>query len=182
MEDEKILALYEARNEAAIVETNRKYGSYCGAIAYNILMSYEDSDECVQDTWLKTWNAIPPEVPRRLKSFVGRITHNLAIDRYRKNARQSRCTLDEVLAELQVPELSDPEQSAEEKELGRMISDFLRAQPSEKRVLFVRRYWYVDSISEISRKTGMKEDRIRTELYRMRKKLRICLEKEGYTI
>ena len=121
MEDEKILALYKARNEAAIVETNRKYGSYCGAIAYNILMSYEDSDECVQDTWLKTWNDIPPEVPRRLKSFVGRITHNLAIDRYRKNMRQKRCTLDEVLAELQVPELSDPAQSAEEKELSRVI-------------------------------------------------------------
>lgn len=182
MEDEKILALYKARNEAAIVETNRKYGSYCGAIAYNILMSYEDSDECVQDTWLKTWNAIPPEVPKRLKSFVGRITHNLAIDRYRKNARQSRCTLDEVLAELQVPELSDPAQSAEAKELSRMISDFLRAQPLEKRMLFVRRYWYVDSISEISQKTGMKEERIRTELYRMRKKLRLCLEKEGYTV
>ena len=100
MEDEKILALYQSRNESAIAETDRKYGSYCGAIAYNILMSYEDSDECVQDTWLKTWNAIPPEVPRRLKSFVGRITHNLAIDRYRKNMRQKRCTLDEVLAEL----------------------------------------------------------------------------------
>ena len=182
MEDEKILALYEARSEAAIAETSRKYGSYCGAIAYNILMSYEDTDECVQDTWLKTWNAIPPEKPRRLKSFVGKITHNLAIDRYRKNARQNRCTLDEVLAELQVPELSDPVQSAEGKELSRAISDFLRAQPPEKRVLFVRRYWYVDSISEISWKTGMKEDRIRTELYRMRKKLRTCLEKEGYAI
>ena len=182
MEDEKILALYQSRNEAAIVETDRKYGSYCGAIAYNILQSYEDRDECVQDTWLKTWNAIPPEMPLRLKSFVGRITHNLAIDRYRKNARRNRCTLDEVLAELQVPELSDPEQSAEGKELSRMISSFLRAQPPEKRVLFVRRYWYVDSISEISRKTGMKEERIRTELYRMRKKLRTCLEKEGYTV
>lgn len=182
MEDENILALYQSRNEAAIVETNRKYGSYCGAIAYRILMSYEDTDECVQDTWLKTWNAIPPERPQRLKSFVGRITHNLAIDRYRRNARQKRCTLDEVLTELQVSELSDPEQSAEIKELSRMISDFLRAQPPEKRVLFVRRYWYVDSISEISRKTGMKEDRIRTELYRMRKKLRLCLEKEGYTV
>lgn len=182
MEDENILELYQSRNEAAIVETNRKYGSYCGAIAYRILMSYEDTDECVQDTWLKTWNAIPPERPQRLKSFVGRITHNLAIDRYRRNARQKRCTLDEVLAELQVPELSDPEQSAEAKALARMISDFLRAQPPEKRVLFVRRYWYVDSIPEISRKTGMKEDRIRTELYRMRKKLRLCLEKEGYTV
>ncbi len=182
MEDEKILTLYQSRDEAAIVETDRKYGSYCGAIAYSILQSYEDRDECVQDTWLKTWNAIPPERPLRLKSFVGRITHNLAIDRYRKNARQSRCTLDEVLAELQVPGLSDPEQSAEGKELSRMISSFLRAQPLEKRVLFVRRYWYVDSISEISRKTGMKEERIRTELYRMRKKLRTCLEKEGYTV
>ena len=182
MEDEKILALYEARSEAAIAETSQKYGGYCRTIAYNILLSFEDTDECVQDTWLKTWNAIPPEKPRRLKSFVGKITHNLAIDRYRKNARQNRCTLDEVLAELQVPELSDPEQSAEGKELSRAISDFLRAQSPEKRVLFVRRYWYVDSISEISRKTGMKEDRIRTELYRMRKKLRACLEKEGYTI
>ena len=179
MEDEKILALYKARNEAAIAETSRKYGSYCGAIAYNILMSYEDSDECVQDTWLKTWNAIPPEVPRRLKSFVGRITHNLAIDRYRKNARQSRCTLDEVLTELQVPELSDPEQSAEAKELGLMISDFLRAQPPEKRVLFVRRYWYVETIAEIAQRYGMTESKVKMQLSRTKEKLRSFLEQEG---
>ena len=182
MEDEKILGLYRQRNEAAISATGEKYGGYCHAIAYNILVSREDSDECVWDTWLRTWNAIPPAQPKSLKSFVGRITHNLAIDRYRYNQRHAGTAMEEVLTELRVEALSEPEETAEAEDLRKCISAFLRAQPKEKRVLFVLRYWYVDSIAEISRKTGLKETRIRTELYRMRKKLSTHLEKEGYIL
>ena len=182
MEDEKILGLYRQRNEAAISATGEKYGGYCHAIAYNILASREDSDECVWDTWLRTWNAIPPAQPKSLKSFVGRITHNLAIDRYRYNQRHAGTAMEEVLAELRVEALSEPEETAEAEDLRKCISAFLRAQPKEKRVLFVLQYWYVDSIAEISRKTGLKETRIRTELYRMRKKLSTHLEKEGYIL
>ena len=166
MEDEKILGLYRQRNEAAISATGEKYGGYCHAIAYNILASREDSDECVWDTWLRTWNAIPPAQPKSLKSFVGRITHNLAIDRYRYNQRHAGTAMEEVLAELRVEALSEPEETAEAEDLRK----------------FVLRYWYVDSIAEISRKTGLKETRIRTELYRMRKKLSTHLEKEGYIL
>lgn len=182
MEDEKILRLYQQRSETAIAATGEKYGGYCHTIAYNILASYEDSDECVWDTWLRTWNAIPPAWPKSLKSFVGRITHNLAIDRYRHDQRRGGGSMAEVLEELQAGALSDPEETAEAETLRQCVTAFLRAQPREKRRLFIMRYWYMYSTMEISRKTGLKEERIRTELYRLRKKLRTHLEKEGYTI
>ena len=179
MEDEKIIALFFDRDEQAIFETREKYGPYCTAIAYNILSSFEDTEECVSDTYLRTWNSIPPNCPRNLKGYMGRITHNLALTMYRRRSAKKRSVITVVLEELQIPSLEDLVETAERKETARLISDFLRALPAEKRRIFVLRYWYYETIPSISRTTGWKETRIKSELSRIRKKLKKHLEQEG---
>ena len=181
MEDEEIIALYFDRNEQAVYETREKYGPYCTAIAYNILSSFEDTEECVSDTWLRTWDSIPPKRPQSLKGYVGRIAHNLALTMYRRQHAQKRSVITEVLEELQISSLSDPEETLEQKELASLISRFLRTLPLEKRRVFVLRYWYYETIPSIARTTGWKESRIKSELSRTRKKLRNYLEQEGFT-
>ena len=179
MEDEKIIALYFDRDEQAIYETREKYGPYCTAIAYNILSSFEDTEECVSDTYLRTWDSIPPNSPKSLKGYVGRITHNLALTMYRRRKTKKRCVITEVLEELQIPSLEDPTGTVERKETAKLISDFLWTLPVEKRRIFVLRYWYFETIPSISRTTGWKETRIKSELSRTRKKLKNYLEQEG---
>lgn len=179
MEDKKIIALYFDRDEQAIYETREKYGLYCTAIAYNILSSFEDTEECVSDTYLRTWNSIPPNSPKSLKGYVGRITHNLALTMFRKRRAKKRCVITEVLEELQIPSLEDPTETVERKETAKMISDFLWTLPVEKRRIFVLRYWYYETIHSISQTTGWKETRIKSELSRIRKKLKKHLEQEG---
>ena len=179
MEDEKIISLYFDRDEQAIYETRQKYGPYCTAIAYNILSSFEDTEECVSDTYLRTWDSIPPNRPRSLKGYVGRITHNLALTILRNRSVKKRNVITEVLEELQVESLDDPQETVEQKELSRIVSDFLRSLPVEKRRVFVLRYWYYETIPSISRATGWKETRIKSELSRTRKKLKNYLEQEG---
>lgn len=180
MEDEKIIELYFQRSEEAITETKRKYDGYCTTIAYNILASFEDSQECVSDAYYHTWNAIPPTRPRNFKGFVGRITRNLALDRYRSNLLRKRSTLTDVLQEFEVVSLEEPGDVVARKELAKAVSDFLRTLPELKQKIFVLRYWYCESVRSISQSTGLKEERISTELYRMRKRLKIHLEQEGY--
>ena len=181
MEDEKIIDLFFERDERAIYETREKYGPYCTAIAYNILSSFEDTEECVSDTYLRIWNSIPPNRPRSLKGYVGRITHNLALSMFRKRNTKKRGVIREVLDELQIPDLSDPAETAERKETARLISDFLWTLPVENRRVFVLRYWYYETIPSISRATEWKETRIKSELSRTRKKLKHYLEQEGVT-
>ena len=181
MEDEKIITLFFDRDERAIFETREKYGPYCTAIAYNILSSFEDTEECVSDTYLRAWNSIPPNHPRSLKGYVGRIAHNLALSMFRKQNAKKRGVIQEVLDELQIPDLSDPAETAELKETARLISDFLWTLPEERRRVFVLRYWYYETIPSISRTTGWKETRIKSELSRTRNKLKHYLEQEGFT-
>ena len=181
MEDEKIIELYFARDDSAILETREKYGPYLTAIVYNILCSFEDTEECVSDTYLHTWNAIPPAHPGNLRGYVGRIAHNLALSRYRHEHTRKRGVLTEVMDELQIYALEDPEETVERKELARSISEFLRTLPAEKRKVFVLRYWYYESLSSIARAVNWKEARVKTELYRMRKKLKTHLIQEGIT-
>lgn len=182
MEDSKIIALYFARSETAIAETQQKYGAYCSAIAYNILASFEDAEECVSDTWLKTWDSIPPAKPERLKGYVGRITHNLAINRYRAGGAKKRGQLPQILSELQAASLEEPEDILERRRLSQKISEFLHGQPVQKQKIFVLRYWYCESLTAIGQTVAMKPERVKTELYRMRKKLKIFLEKEGFQL
>ena len=182
MDDSDIIALYERRSERAIAETSQKYGPYCTGIAWRILACHEDAEECVSDTWLNTWQAIPPARPRSLKAFVGRITHNLALNRCRYSRAQKRGVFTEVLEELEIPALEDPCGELERRELAAAISRFLRGLPEWKRQVFLLRYWEYQPLKTIGEKTGLKEDRVATELYRLRKKLKTYLEQEGFVL
>ena len=182
MKDEEIVALYFARNEDAIAKTQEQYGWYCSSIAYHILCSIEDSEECVADTWLHTWNSIPPKKPDRLKPYVGRITRNLALNRVKADASRKCGEVLTALEELEVADLNTPEDAMEQKRLSDAITAFLRTLPPTKQRVFVLRYWYFLSLKEISQKTGWKDNRLMVELYRMRGKLKTYLEKEGFEL
>jgi len=180
MEDEKIIELYFARSGTAIEETRQKYGAYCTTIAYNILANVEDTEECVSDAYLHTWNAIPPTKPKSFRTYLGKITHNLALTKFRRNNAQKRSGLTLVLDELQLASLDDPVDKVECKELSKTISEFIRSLSVKNQRVFVLRYWYFDSISNIASKTGMTDEQVKAGLYRMRKSLRRHLEQEGY--
>lgn len=186
MDDKRIIELYQKRSEAAISETANKYGKYCYYIAYHILYSEEDSEECVNDTYLRAWEAIPPQCPEKLSTFLGKITRNLALNRYKYYVREKRgngqTTL--VLDELQecVPTTSSTEQAVEEKLLVEVLNRFLYNLPKEKRILFLRRYWYMHSIQEIADDFGYSESKVKMTLLRIRSKLKQVLEKEGVVL
>ena len=180
MEDEKIIALYWERNENAVRETNAKYGRYCYTVAYNILHSHEDSEECVNDTWNSAWNIIPPEKPTRLQSFLARITRNIAIDRYRYDHAQKRSS--EV--EIAIDEYWEciPNQDAsidDEVVLKRAINGFLSSLDKNTRIIFMRRYWYSMSVKDIADSMRLSESHVSVILHRTRSKFKMYLTKEG---
>ncbi len=186
MQDAQIIELYWARSEQAIVESQKSYGNYCRSIAYRILYDDGDADECVNDTWLKAWNAMPPKRPGRLAVFLGTITRNLSIDRWKgkhtvkRGKGQMMLALDE-LAEC-VPDGHNTEEAVEAARLERLINDFLSALPQRERNVFLRRYWYVEEYSAIAQRYQMKLGTVKTTLFRTREKLKKYLEKEGVTI
>lgn len=186
MKDTQILDLYWARDEQAITETQRSYGSYCHSIAFRILYDREDADECVNDTWLRAWNAIPPERPKRLSLFLGTITRNLSLDRWKGKHAMKRgngnimLALDE-LAEC-VPDSHSTEDAVEAAELERLLDQFLHTLPERECSIFLRRYWYVEEYSSIARRYGMNLNTVKTTLFRTRTRLRSFLEKEGIVI
>jgi len=185
MEDEQIIQLYERRSEDAIQHTAEKYGRRCYYIANNILSSREDSEECVNDTYLGLWNAIPPQRPNRLACFVSRIARNLALKRYAylsaaKRNPEAVCSLEEL--EDCVSGTLSPEDELENRRIEQVITDFLRGQPEEKRTVFLRRYWFFEPIDSICRRTGYSRSKVTSMLYRMRQALKNYLESEGITI
>ena len=186
MDDAEIVQLYIDREEQAIPETASKYGRYCTSIAKNILGSYEDAEECVNDTYLNTWNAIPPHRPKMLATFLGKIVRNLAFDRYKYNSADKRGggELPLVLDELAgcVSGKDDVEQAFERKELVTAINDFLGTLPEEKRNIFVCRYWYTDSIADIAARCGMTYPAVSMMLNRLRTKLHNYLIERGYEL
>ncbi len=186
MEDERIIDLYWARQERALIETERKYGAYCRTVSYNILHSREDSEECVSDTWLHAWNAIPPKRPAILSAFLARITRNLAIDRWKAAHTEKRGNgaLPAALEELSecIPSGGGVEQAIEEKALSQAIDAFLRTQPERECMIFLRRYWYADSVRQIARQFGLNENSVKSILFRTRERLRKYLEREGIAI
>lgn len=186
MKDSEIIDLYWARSEAAIAETKKAYDSYCHAISYNILCNHEDAEECVNDTYWKAWRSIPPQRPARLSAFLGKITRNLSLDRYRSLNRQKRGTgqVELVLEELSdcIASPEDVEQQIEEKLLMKCINDFLYQLPEQKRNIFIRRYWYLYSIAELADQFEMSENKVSLLLLRMRKSLRSHLDQEGVTL
>lgn len=185
MEDSKIIDLYWNREEKAISETDEKYGRYLMKIAMNILCRYEDSEECVNDTYLDTWNQIPPTRPKYLLPYIGRITRNKSIGRLQYLTADKRSNeMNVLMSELDNSfTLSDnPEYIYDNKEIGKAISAFLRTCKKEYRYIFIRRYWFSDSIAEISDQLEMSQSKIKSILFRVRNKLRKYLEKEGYII
>ena len=186
MEDSAIIDLYWAREERALSETDTKYGGCCRSIAHNILRNREDTEECVSDTWLHAWNAMPPQRPSILSSFLGRITRNLSFDRCRRQNAEKRgggalpLALDE-LSEC-VPAPGRVEHTLEERELAEAIDRFLRTLPERECSMFLRRYWYVDSVQSIAARYAIKENTAKSILFRTREKLRRYLAGEGIIV
>ena len=183
MEDSIIISLFFERSEQAVEELNRKYGPADRKTAANILSDRLDVEECVNDTYLRTWNSIPPQKPNPLVSYVCRIARNLALDRYHANSAAKRNgNFDLVLDEMEecIPSELNVETEYEAKELSAAINRFLAALPGDDRFLFVRRYWYGDSVTDLAAMTAGNANRISVRLFRLREKLKKTLIKEGF--
>lgn len=185
MDDQQIIALYHNRDEAAIRESGRKYGPFCRRIALNIFSIPEDAEECVSDTWHAAWRQMPPERPRSLRAYLGRITRNLAVSRFRAARAEKRFSgLERMLSELDdcIPAAVGVEQTVEAQELGGIISDWLESLPEEDRILFVRRYWYGDAVKALAEEKKCTENQMAQRMYRMRGQLKMYLESKGVTL
>ena len=184
MSDDQIIELYQQRKETAIDATSNSYGAYCYSIANRILHNPEDSWECVNDTWLRAWSSIPPQYPRCLKTFLAKITRNIAFDRFKyehackRGAGAIQLALDEL--EECIPAGSDVEGEVLSQELKRGIDSFLRGMSEQKRDVFLRRYFYVESTAVIAKRYGLKESNVLMILSRTRKEMKNYLEKEGF--
>lgn len=186
MTDNAIIELFWDRDEQAISRTEEKYQSYLYKISVNILCDEQDVRECLNDTYLSLWNSIPPNRPKVFKAYIGRITRNISLNKLKSEKTKKRggsqvkallCELDEC-----VSTAFGVEDSVNEKELTALIEKFLLSQPKQKRNLFVKRYWYMDSIKEISSEFGMSQGKVTAILCRMRKDLKIILETEGFNL
>ena len=186
MEDTRIVQLYWDRDQKAISETATKYGNYCTFIAKNILGNKEDAEECVNDTYMNAWNSMPPHRPNMLSTFLGKITRNLSFNRYKHNKTDKRggSEISTVLDELSecVSGKDNVEQEIEYKELTKAIDSFLDTLSPEKRSIFICRYWYTDSISEIAKQFNMRENTVSMTLNRIRLKLQKYLIGRGYEL
>lgn len=186
MDEKQIIDLYWARSESAIAETDKKYGKLCHRIAFNILANRQDSEECVNDTYLKAWSIIPPKRPVKLSTFLGKITRNLALNRYEKYTAEKRgggevpVALDE-LTEC-IPDPNSVERIVENRILADKFNIFLEGLPVETRRIFMRRYWELSSIQEIAEIYGISESKVKVSLFRTRGKLKTFLEKEGIAL
>ena len=184
MNDLSIIELYFARDEEAIKQTDIKYGKLCHRVAYNILNNNEDSEECVNDTYIGVWNAIPPTRPNNFMAFVCRITRNLSLKRLEAQARQKRSqailvSLDELTEILSDESIAD---GVSDEDIGKRISDFLRNEKSEIREVFIRKYYFFDSIGDIARRYNFTESKVKNMLHHTRTKLKDFLIKEGIEI
>lgn len=182
MEDKNIIELYWQRSEKAIAETDLKYGKLCKQLAKNILFNIDDAEEVVNETYLGVWNSIPPERPKHFRTFICRITKNLAMAKVRyynadKRKNEGVVSLDEVQDILSGN--SSVEEEYEKKVISGYISDYLRMIDQEKRNIFLSRYWYYYSIADIAKAYGMSESKIKTTLFRIRRKLKEYLKDKG---
>ena len=186
MDDNSIVALYLLRDETAIRHTSEKYGNRLYALAYGIVKDRQIAEECENDTYMEAWNAIPPHEPREyLYAFLARITRHVSLNCCREHSRLKRSAyLCELSAEMEqcIPAPDDVECRIDDLIFREAINDFLGTLSEEKRNLFLRRYWYLDSIADISKRFAMSESKVKTTLFRCRNQLRKHLEKEGYTL
>ena len=186
MDDNRIIELFFARDEGAVQAAQREYGAYCAAIAQNILGDRGAAEECVNDTWLKCWQSIPPQRPKSLKSFAGRITRNLALTALRAETAQKRGGGQAALA---LDELSEvvsggetPEGALDRAAFRAALDGFLAALPERDQNLFLRRYWYLDGVEELAKRFRMSRTHVTTTLHRLRQKLRVHLQQEGFEV
>ncbi len=186
MNDKKIIELYNSRDESAITHTDKKYGSYLKKISYNIVYDLEDAKECVNDTYLKAWNSIPPKKPNILSVFLARITRFVSVDCLRKKTAERRGSGEYELSLSELSEIvsgtDDTENSAIQNEMVRSIDAFLQKLSEKACDMFVMRYFYGDSVRDIANFCACSESKVKTTLHRTRKDLKDYLEKEGYTI
>lgn len=186
MEDSKIVDLFWERSETAIAQTQEKYKRYCHCIAYNILGSDEDAEECVNDAYARVWDSIPPHRPERLSTFIGKITRNLALDRIKSANAQKRRTgrSSAVLDELQecIPNLTYPSDIADKIALRDALNSFLYSLPDENLKIFLQRYWYMLSVKEIAEELSVSQSKVKISLHRTRNALKMFLEKEGIIV
>jgi len=183
MDDERIIALFNQRSEQAVLELSRKYGHVCTRTAKNILCSPQDVEECVNDAYLAVWNTVPPQKPQPLLSYVCRIVRNLSLKKYHTNTAQKRnpayeTSLDEL--ENCLFDSDTTENILDAKELATRLNCFLDSLEQKNRIIFVRRYWYADSIEGIARKMGITRHNVTVRLSRTRERLKKYLESEGY--
>ena len=186
MNDEKIIKLYFDRSNDAVRETDKKYGGACRSVAYNILGSHEDSEECTNDTYMEVWETIPPKHPAKFGAFVVGIARHIALDMYRaanriKNGGGYKSVDFEEIA-LCLPAKESVESEVDRKAVLNAVEAFLSTQPRDKQIMFIRRYFYCSTYADIAGDLNTTEDRVRKSLMRMRNKLREHLEKEGIAI
>ena len=186
VKDQDIVNLYWDRNEDAIHQTQMKYGAYLSKVSYNILADFEDSKECVNDTYLAAWNSMPTNRPNNLATYLGKITRQISIDVFRKRHREKRYASEYAVS---LDELGDsftdgvtPEQELDAKLLDEAINCFVRALPDMAQKTFVGRYYFFDSLKEIASYCGMTESKVKILLFRTRQKLKLYLKKEGYEV
>lgn len=182
MEDSQIIELYWQRSENAIAETSRKYGRLCRRIAMNIVGNFADAEECENDTYIATWNAIPPTRPNVFSAFLSKIARNIALNRYEYNKAQKRNNeFDLILSELEecIASKNTVEERFEEGVIAAMLDDFLAGLKQETRVIFVRRYWYSDPVKDIAKRLQISESKVKTVLFRTRKELQDYLAERG---
>ena len=182
MEDQAIVELYWARDERGIEEARRKYGALCRGVALRVLESPEDSEECVSDTWLRSWNAMPPQRPTLLGAFLARITRNLALDRWRSQHAARRFGGEAALALEELEDCVSGESLEDEisrRALLSTLNDFLRSLPAGDRRLFLRRYWAVETLQSLAQAEGMSVSALHRRLRRLREQLADRLRKEG---
>lgn len=185
MEDQQIIELYFCRDESALTETAKKYGTFCLRIAMNVLNVKEDAEECVNDTYHTAWNQIPPTKPESFKAFLGKIVRNCSISKYRaRHAKKRFNGMELMLSELNdcVPAAGDVEQEIEAKELTEFINLWLEGLKTEERVLFVRRYWYGEEVRDLAKKCGVTATKMTQKLLRLRRKLKAFLTEKGVVL
>ena len=185
MEDVAIIELYWARNEDALTQTDLKYGPMCRSLAFNILSDRQDSEECVNDTWHRAWDTMPPQRPTSLRAYLGRIVRNLSISRLRQRAAQKRGGgANMLLSELEdcLPSPASVEQQLDAGELAASISHWLRTLDTDDRVLFVRRYWYGDPVHMLADRWGFEPNRMAKRMLKLRRSLKLWLEQEGFAV
>lgn len=184
MEDQEIIALFLQRDENAVAHTAQKYTGYCRTVAGHILRTPEDTEEALNDTWFAAWNSIPPHKPACLQTFLGRLTRNISLKKLRADCAKKRGTAETRVVFEEIEEWlasgQDVEQEISEQALADEITAFLGSIPETERNVFVRRYWYLQSVSEIAAAHGFSESKVKSMLFRIRKKLYAKLKKDDF--